>query len=344
MIEFGSDFHLIESYNSGRAHLTDVFRNATLLADGRQGIEALILQNGWHRLWMPEYFCYDVIECIKRHTGIEVKTYSDSPLNGGEVENLPFEKGDVLLRMNFFGMRYFRSNKNIPVPVLEDHSHDPLGHWALYSDADWCISSIRKTLPIPEGGMIWSPKGYTLKLDFQLTEENDYLANTRWEGMEMKARYLQGEDINKDNFRKKYMETEDLFDKAEISLIDNRSKRFVTQLFDINMWYGAKRRNWKLLKKFTSNVNCHIIEPEHSSCNMFSLIILTKDKEMRNKLRQNLIENCVYPAILWNIPETASDASKDFSERMLSIHCDGRYSKSDIIQLSRIINNATNNL
>ena len=36
MREFGSDFHYIENYNSGRAHLTDVFRGAMLLADGRQ--------------------------------------------------------------------------------------------------------------------------------------------------------------------------------------------------------------------------------------------------------------------------------------------------------------------
>lgn len=60
--------------------------------------------------------------------------------------------------MNYFGLRTSRSNQSLPIPVIEDHSHDLLGRWPLYSDADWCIASIRKTLPTIEGGMVWSPK------------------------------------------------------------------------------------------------------------------------------------------------------------------------------------------
>ena len=152
MKEFGSDFHYLESYNSGRAHLTDVFRGSILLADGRQCVVALIHQYGWRRIWMPDFFCYAVIDTIKKQTGIEVVFYEDSPLDEAKVETFHFEDGDVLLRMNYYGMRDKRSNKNISVPVIEDHSHDPFGHWALYSDADWCISSLRKSLPLPEGG------------------------------------------------------------------------------------------------------------------------------------------------------------------------------------------------
>ena len=91
MMEFGSDFHYIDSYNSERAHLTDVIRDATLLADGRQCIVVLIRQYGWRRLWMPDYFCYEVIETIKAQTAIEVILYEDSPMNEGEVEKLPFQ-------------------------------------------------------------------------------------------------------------------------------------------------------------------------------------------------------------------------------------------------------------
>ena len=97
MKEFGSDFHFIDSYNSGRAHLTDVFHSTTLLADGRQCVVALIRQYGWRRIWMPDYFCYEVIETIKEQTGIEVMFYADNPCKEGKVENLPFKEGDVLL-------------------------------------------------------------------------------------------------------------------------------------------------------------------------------------------------------------------------------------------------------
>lgn len=338
MIEFGSDFHYIGSYSSKRAHLTDVFRNAILLADGRQCIVALIRQNGWRRIWMPDYFCYEVIETIKEQTGIVVAFYEDNPLFEGRIGDLPFKEGDVLLRMNYFGMRDIKSNNDIPIPVIEDHSHDPFGHWALYSDANWCISSIRKTLPLPEGGMMWSPNGHTMPDVAPSDEENERIASTRWEGMEMKARYLQGETVCKDEFRKRYTETEEWFDQAEPTLIDERTKKFICKQFDLNLWLGAKRRNWSLLNKLVSLDNCTVIKPEHESCNVFSFVILLGDKAKRDKVRKSLIDNSVYPAILWNVPETASAGSKMVSERMLSIHCDGRYNEEDIRQLASILN------
>ena len=340
MIEFGSDFHYIDSYNSGRAHLTDVFRGAALLADGRQCIVALIRQYGWKRIWMPDYFCYEVIDTIKEQTGIKVVFYEDNPLYEGQVENLPFEDGDVLLRMNFFGIRGQRSNKDIPCPVIEDHTHDPFGHWALYSDADWCISSVRKILPLPEGGMMWSPKGHQLTIELKSSEENEKIAAVRWEGMEMKKDYLKGKDVSKEEFRKRFTETEEFFDKEEPAVIDNRSRKVLTKELDINLWQGEKRKNWFLLKNLISQVCCKIIDPEDESCTAFSLILLMKDKEQRDALRKRLIELRVYPAILWAVPDSASENSKDFSERMLSIHCDGRYTEEDAKQLAGILNKA----
>ncbi len=340
MKEFGSDFHYIDTYTSGRAHLTDVFRGATLLADGRQCIVVLIRQYGWKRIWMPDYFCYEVIETIKEQTGITVKFYEDTPLHEGQVENLPFREGDVLLRMNFFGIRDKRSNANIPCPVIEDHTHDPFGHWALYSDADWCISSIRKILPLPEGGMMWSPKGHRLTVDLQPSEENEQIASTRWEGMEMKTAYLNGEDVSKDEFRRHYTETEEWFDHAEPSLLDEQSKTVVSKQLDINLWQGAKRKNWALLQRLVNSDVCKILNPEDETCTMFSLVLLFDNKETRDKVRKHLIDACVYPAILWAVPESASENAGNFSERMLSIHCDGRYSIEDIQQLASILNKA----
>lgn len=340
MKEFGSDFHYIDTCNSGRAHLTNVFNGATLLADGRQCIVVLVRQYDWKRIWMPDYFCYEVIDTIKEQTGVKVMFYEDNPLHEGQVENLPFKEGDVLLRMNFFGLRDKRSNKNITCQVIEDHTHDPFGHWALYSDADWCISSIRKILPLPEGGMMWSPKGHQLKIKLNSSEENEKIAAIRWEGMEMKSRYLKNEDVSKDEFRRHYTETEEWFDHAEPALLDERSKTVVSKQLDINLWQGAKRKNWTLLQRLVNSKACKVLKPEDDTCTMFSLVLLFDTKETRDKVRKHLIEECVYPAILWAVPESASENAVNFSERMLSVHCDGRYSEDDIQQLASILTKA----
>lgn len=338
MKEFGSDFHSIDSYISYRTHLTDFFREAIFLADGRQCIVALIRQYGWKRIWMPDYFCYEVTNTIKLQTGITVIFYKDTPLHERKVNILPFKKGDVLLRMNYFGMRENRSNRTIPCPVIEDHTHDLLGHWALYSDADWCISSIRKTLPVPEGGMMWSPKGHKLMVELRPSDENERIATIRWEGMEMKAAYLRGEGVSKDVFRKCYTDTESWFDDADLCLIDDRSKEYVSKKFDINLWQNAKRKNWKLLQDLVSHADCCVLKPEDETCTMFSFVLLLKSKARRDIVRKRLIESHVYPAILWTLPDGVSLGAKDFSERMLSIHCDGRYTEEDIRQLAAILN------
>ncbi len=338
MKEFGSDFHFLDTFNTDRAHLIDVFRGATLLADGRQCVVVLIRQYGWKRIWMPDYFCYEVIDTIKEQTGIEVMCYEDNPLCEKQVDNLPFEKGDVLLRMNFFGLRGKRSNQKIPCPVIEDYTHDPFGHGALGSDADWCVASLRKTLPLPEGGMMWSPKGHRLSVELDPSEENEKMAAIRWEGMEMKSAYLKDEAVNKEEFRKHYTETEAYFNYAEPVLIDSRSKDVVTHQLDVNLWQAVRRKNWQSLHSLVNQEACEVLLPEDTVCTPFSLILLLDSKERRDAVRRRLIEACVYPAILWDIPERASVNARRFSERMLSVHCDGRYTEKDVRQLAGILN------
>ena len=340
MIEFGSDFHCLDSFGYGSKHFTDLFRDTTLLADGRQCIVVLIRQYGWKRIWLPDYYCYEVIDTIREQTGIETVFYEDNPLHEGDVHNLPFAQGDVMLRMNFYGLRGRRSNKGISCSVIEDHSHDPSGAWALNSDAEWCISSIRKTLPLPEGGMMWSPKGYQLTDKVDVQAENEQVAAIRWKAMEMKAAYLKGEDVNKDEFRTLYLKTEEWFGSAEPALIDNRSRDVVLNKLDINLWQEARRRNWSLMNSLVNREGCTVLKPQDENCTAFSFVLEFESRERRDAVRKRLIESGVYPAILWTIPDSASEETKDFSNRMLSVHCDGRYNEEDIRQLADILNKA----
>lgn len=340
MKEFGSDFHLIPKCHYTQLRLTDVYRDAVLMSDGRQCIAALILQEGWRRLWMPEYFCYDVIKTIKQQTGIEIALYPDYPLAKDKeiVKNLPYTDGDALLRINYFGMRNYRSEIVIPVPVIEDHTHDLMGHWALYSDADWCIASLRKSIPLPEGGLLWSPKKKSVTLELENTEDNHRIAYLRWLAMQMKYDYLSGTLSDKDTFRKFYVETEEWFNTAELSLIDERSRDYLSR-FDIDQWQKSKDNNWKLLRSLLSS-KIPSLQPEDDSCTMFSLVLLAESQKQRDMIRHRLIEQSVYPAILWQVPEKANEDVQDFSHRTLSIHCDGRYSEEDIQLLAEIVNQA----
>ena len=336
MKEFGSDFHFVQVYQQGSHTISNLYPHATFFADGRQALIALYQQMGWKRLWVPSYFCYEVLESMA-HQGVNLAFYDDYPMSDENqvVCSLPYQEGDALLRVNYFGLRSSRSNAQIGVPVVEDHTHDILGSWAANSDADWCIASLRKTLPIAEGGMLWSPKGYQLNEKPELTDFNKRLASVRWNAMKKKSLYLDGMIIDKNEFRQDMILTEGQFDTMATSALDEETRCYLER-FDVIQWYNGKKANWNMLKdiclqRFT------VMEPEDPGCFPFSLILLLDSESERKAIRKSLIDNSIYPAILWSVPECDNNEVKDFSCRMLSIHCDSRYDNGAMNDLGRII-------
>ena len=335
MIEFGSDFHYIQPSSCGGNTLRDFFPSANYYADGRQALIDLYRSQGWQRLWVPEYFCYDVIASLKE-AGLELRFYADYPENNDNDNlNHNFRPGDALLRVNYFGMRGYRSTEKLMVPVVEDHTHDLICDWAMKSTADWCIASLRKSLPVPEGGMLWSPLGLKLPKAPVVSEENEKIAALRWGAMKLKARYLAGEDVEKAAFRAGFVDTEEYFDRADVCALDTGSQEFLKS-FDIRDWYNRKWENWKLLCDIKKD-GVRVLQPENRGCYPFSLILVFTAGEERDRVRKALIEKQIYPAILWNVPETSDGEVFIFSRGMLSIHCDARYTKEDILQMKSII-------
>ena len=336
MKEFGSDFHYLPIRESTGLVIGGYFPDALYYACGRQPIIDLYKQNDWKRLWVPEYFCHEVLATMRRN-GVNCCYYPDYPLaNDREIVlSLPYEAGDALLRVNYFGLRSKRNNDGIPVPVIEDHTHDLIGDWATNSDADWCIASLRKTLPIAEGGLLWSPKGRKLKIVPDALPENSVLASSRWEAMRKKTLFLNDVIEDKNEFRPLFLSTEDHLSELSIASIDEETSNYLER-FDVEQWYREKKRNREALKDCCKNIS-KVLEPEDSSCNPFSLTLLFDSAESRNGFRQYLIDNSVYPAILWHVPDDTTPEIADFSRRMLSIHCDARYNKEEMMQLREII-------
>lgn len=90
MKEFGSDFHFIPP-TGGCNTLQDFFPSANYYADGRQALIDLYRSQGWQRLWVPEYFCYDVIASLKE-AGLELQFYADK-LTGDDRDVLKLRPG-----------------------------------------------------------------------------------------------------------------------------------------------------------------------------------------------------------------------------------------------------------
>ncbi|MFA7116529.1 MAG: hypothetical protein WC140_04785 [Bacteroidales bacterium] len=333
MKEFGSDFHLINDFSSYNFQLEKT-QKLQYYADGRQALFNLLIHNSWLRIWMPEYFCYDVIKSIIK-TGIEVLFYSDFPTQNdlSIISGLSFKEKDVLLRINYFGLRDTRSNIGIPVDVIEDHSHDLSSAWCLQSDADYCIASIRKTLPLPEGGILWSPKGNKLPKNPLSTEENENLVYKRLSAMLLKKMYLNGKFNNKNYFRNLYIKTEEMFVDLPISAMSSINLALLNTI-DVAKWDKIKKNNWTFLTQSLKDL-CNFLLPEKiETTTPFSLVLVFNNESERDRLKEKLIEKSIFPAVLWELPVSCNKKLNIF----LSIHCDGRYNLDDMKDLVKIIN------
>ena len=338
ILEFGSDFHRCDENFHGVNDFLQKVSNIRYYANGRMAIEALIKQECWNRIWVPVYFCYEVIEHIKT-TGICVELYDDYPLNENvdfTIRTLPYKAGDVLLRMHYFGLYSYSNYNDLPVPVIEDFTHSLIAQYAVNSAADWCIASIRKSLPVAAGGILWSPQNKRLPTQLHSSGNCEVMSKIRYSAMSIKAEYLKYGG-NKEIFRSKYLQSEKLIECLELSGIDKVSYDIFHSL-DVNKWTNYRKNNWEYAVNLL-DTRFNILCMSGSSGYPFSIIIICESADERTALKQYLIANNVFPAILWTIPNNSSFFNAfSLSNRMLSIHCDPRYSKDDIKQMCRIIN------
>ena len=112
------------------------------------------------RLWIPEFFCPSVARTLR--ADFDVRFFCDLPSEPApRFGTIGAMDGDAVLIVNFFGLRdaetwrEWLSEHGGVVPIF-DHSHAPFSSWAESETRGYSFASLRKTLPLPDGGFLKS--------------------------------------------------------------------------------------------------------------------------------------------------------------------------------------------
>ena len=219
--------------------------------------------------------------------------------------------------------------------MIEDHTHDPFAAGAFESRADWCVASLRKSLPLPDGAALWSPKGNELPPDPAPDEKFAHASLEKLAAMVLKGRYLEGHAVDKKVFRELALSGEIIFGETGISAMTPWSRTLLGTL-PWKKWREQRRENHALFSNMIGGVKgLEILQPENAKRNApFCAAIVFTSNKLREKVRADLMAQNIYPFILWPIEEPVfegiSDEAVDFSRRMLCLHCDMRYGKADM--------------
>lgn len=350
--EFGGDFPwpqpleisaLMPPFGRG-----SYFRKGVFFGTGRAAMLGLLehgrATRGWRRLWTPSYFCPRVMDTIEQ-AGWNCPRYVDTPLSGPAGLPTHLEPGDVVLRMNFFGWRGAEAISwaaHLDCDVIEDHSHDPSGPWAIGSRAAYCVASLRKTLPLPDGGWLWSPSAQELPIPGEATDLHLRAAGLKIAGMTLKQHYRAGVPFPQKVFRELLVRGEALLGTGSPGGMHPLASTMLQLLCPLAL---AERRR----KNFTALFEHAPLLKQHSpvdglppGCTPFALVLVFESTTLRDRVRAALIEQRLYPSLIWSLPQSQNPQTVDFGNRSLTLPIHFQYSESDVAQAAHTLRTVLN--
>jgi hypothetical protein len=309
----------------------------TFAASGREALRQLVVHLKAAVVWLPDYCCQDLVAPLE-HAGARVSIYADDPR--GPCGAADARRGELLVRINTWGLR---ADGGAPaaegVIVVEDHTHDPFSQWARRSTAPYAFASLRKALPLAEGGALWSPAGLSLPAQLPASDAHGGLAADRWRAMELKAQYLGGAAIEKDAFRSLFVPTEEAF---AADLHSGPSARALEALgaFPSDAWTQSRQENFAALTQALSPSAVRLLRPA-TGATAFGATFEFPTAESRDRARAALTASRIYTAVLWPLEGPGTRASPEaiaLSKRVMFVHCDGRYTAADMARVAQRLN------
>jgi len=341
-IGYGSFFHAVTANSLKNLEQKNTIENPRFFYTGRHAVKAIIDEiiktRSIDTIWLPNYYCQHVTSWLKRSFS-NIHFYDIDPFEEDSFFSIEsFADGDdIVLLNNFWGIFSYNVPKTPDGPIcIEDHSHGWLSPSCLNSNAHYCFASLRKTMPIPLGGVLWRPDGKSA-LDESTRFSVDSMFNRAWSdnqtAMMAKTSHLKNEktEISKSDYLELIGKTESFLHK-QFDVVEMQTDHIDEILKFFNKDYMCyKQDNLTIAHKFKNYSNLFKVL-ERPGYTTFGLNLAFKDEKTLNLAKSFLIDHMVYPSELW--PNNLLDAKWRY---LLNVHLDFRYNSEDIVYISNIL-------
>lgn len=318
---------------------------------GRNAIEILmkyfIEKLNINKILLPDYICTTVVEAVSR-AKMQYQLYSvnrNFECDIMQIEN-EINKGiNCIYIVQYFGKKLpiqmiqaINAWKNKGIIIVEDIT------MALFSSdytsvgfGNYVLGSIRKWLPIPDGGFI-STKEKGLPNEQSIGNISKYtyyytLVQT------MKREYIE-EDLSdvglKENYMNFYkMSIEELFSDYKIYPISQISKNYLFN-YDMNKVISKRIRNYDYLcNKIYGLSGIKVKIRREEGMVPFGMLI---ESTNRDNLLKYLIDNNIYCNVHWRLDERKQNSDiKYLSDSVITIPCDQRYKEEEMDYIANVL-------
>ena len=336
-MEYGSDF----SIDLGSLQYTDDnvfnFLNAyhAIYFDSGRSATRFLLRSIEHKIVaLPDYLCESISDCFPDS---DVYYYSvDSQLQITNLESVPWDKIDFFYLLHYFGslqseaiLEYVKEKKKeCGFTILEDTTHSIFTR--AVTVGDYCVCSLRKWFPIPDGGVLYSNR----TLSTREYEGLSSIQSNRIQGMVLKDLYLSGAVTEKDAFRNILISTEDALDLQEEVFRISTISEHILKCQSVSEVVNTRKQNHAALKNAISDLLPEIVKRDEADV---PYIYVTK-VDNRNELRSYLTQRAVYCPVHWPLPDSwNSETALRLSEHLISIPIDQRYGSHEVENVAQIV-------
>lgn len=345
-MELGSEYNLSLSEltikdNNVFRHLSDYFY-AFYFDSGRSALRHLssYFRPG-EEILLPEFICESVTNCFRPEDTRFYKLNNDFTVDIRNLERMITTRTRAIFLMHYFGSLQpdnvlsliSELSKKYRLIIIEDTTHSFFSKSSTIGDYQIC--SIRKWIPIPNGGVLYANEDKLRVFDsieYKISKDNE-----RAYGMLLKDLFLRGELNCNAEYRRIFSMCEEKLDAQAKILFISDFVRFIISCVDIEFLTDRRIQNYMHLKIELEKMGISPAVKLYKNACPLVLPILVQN---RDEFRTYLMENKIYCAVHWPF-DGVQEEQRPFAElcakHLISLPIDQRYKETDINYLVDVI-------
>lgn len=334
--EYGSFYHAVDIYTTDKEWCDSA--PPVFMGSGRDALYAVLFdirnksKYEIKRIWLPSYYCHSVTHVLER--SFDICIYEARPGIEAVISEKLSER-DLLVVLEYFGHKANLKFFGDPCVVL-DKTHNPVSTFNYYFNVDFVFGSLRKILPLADGGFYFSSNiRHEATAQWPVTDKHVFSYVLINKAMRLKLMYLKTGEISKEEFLRIHAEGESQVgeDFTPSGMISGND---LVQYADMHYYLSKRIENNNFLKCMIEQYDLYF----NILDSYIFFIILFSSENHRNFFKFKLIAKNIYPAILWPIDDKymLSDDT-DLSRRTLVLPTDFRYGKSDMEYIANTLKN-----
>ena len=327
--------------------LTQKLPFSAFTRSGREAIGLAIADMKPGVVLLPAYCCWSMSLPFEA-AGWKVVYY---PLNSNLsikipqlVTSIKESKPQVVLVMDYFGFTPTNSaiktikDTDDDIIVIEDFTQCLFSFPEKYNpQVDVYVASIRKSLGVPDGGVILS-KG-ELNLNLLSSERTAFVEHHIEAGRKKKCYTYSAKTSDKQIFRE-LQAAAGAEIKADYHLCKISSEAMaIIEHTDVETVRFARKKNYEHLYELVKdNPYFNVLFAPEENPAPFMFVVKSKQRDI---LQSSLAKRGVYSQVIWPLNDVAKEIcpiSKEMEETMLAIPIDQRYNYDDIEEMANRIN------